>query len=329
MNILYMEPKNKGLYYEEFSRCLKEKASVYQYGPGVDLYDRDHSIEDILNLYTQETKIPQPDLILFGFGWENDAHPTEYNFHKNLNLSNINIKKAVILNKEYKKMQSRMSFVKENKIDLCFTALHIAEDISKIIKKPVYRMPFAANKNIFKNYKQEKALDLGFSGNLFNKGVYKETNIMGSYFQNIRERVYEELKKDDYQKLKILWNSEHHKNVFGVEYSKLINSSKIWLNTPSAIQIVGTRYFEVIASNSLLFCRECDLAYDGLGFVDGETCVTFNSELTNFKDKLFYYLKNDSERNKIIKNAHNLFINNHTWEHRVYFLLETASSHNK
>lgn len=319
MNILYMEPKNKGLYYEEFSHCLEKNSSVYQYGPGSDLYKNSHTIEDILNLYTQKTGISEPDLILFGFGWENDTHPTEYNFHKNINLSNINIKKAFIFNKEYKKMDKKQSFVRENNIDLCFTVLHTLEDIGKMINCPVYRMPFAANKKIFKDYKQEKIYDFGFSGNLFNKGVYKETDIMGHYFQNIRERISEEIKKEDYSELNIFWNL---KTAFGVEYSKLINSSKIWLNTPSAVQIVGTRFFEVIASNTLLFCRECNEAYRDLGFFDGETCVTFNSELTDFKDKLFYYLENDNERNRIIENAYDLFINRHTWEHRVLFLLD-------
>ena len=32
---------------------------------------------------------------------------------------------------------------------------------------------------------EEKKIDLGFSGNMFNSATYKDTPIMGKYFQNI------------------------------------------------------------------------------------------------------------------------------------------------
>ena len=326
MKILFLEPKNKGLYYEQFSLALKEKNEVFQYGPGYDFYDSRHTIQNILNIYSLSTRNRKPDLILFGFGWEDDAHPDRFNLHNvDLSMQNINITKAFVVNKEYKKLDQKFDFIKQNNIDLCFTVHHDCDKFQDKTGKSFYRMPFAANDKIFKNYNEEKKIDLGFSGNMFNSATYKDTPIMGKYFQNIREKIFNHLKDPMYKNINIWWNSNAGNFLFGEDYSRLINSSKIWLNTPSAIEIVGTRFYEVIASNTLLFCRECDWAYDGLGFSDGETCVTFKSDLSDFQEKFFYYLNNQQEREKIVTNAYNLFLEKHTWSHRVDFLLEKVN----
>ena len=336
MNILFLEPNDKGIYYSEFASALKQKCNVFQYGPGFHYYDANHTMEDILPLYRRrsvldrshaDTSLPsgeKPDLILFGFGWENDNHQENYTFHNvDLQVKDLDIKKAFIINKEYKKLAQKFSFIRENNIDVCFTVLHTAEDFGAQVSKPFFRMNFAANKNVFKDYGLPKTTDVGFSGNMFNSPFYKETDVMGPYFQNIRERMYAKL--GDVVKgrssLKINWNHDSGHFLYGEDYSKLINRTKIWLNTPSAIDIVGTRFYEVIASHALLFCRECPWAYKDIGLVDGETCVTFKTDLSDFQEKLLYYLENDIERQKIVENAYDLFINNHTWEHRVDFLL--------
>ena len=136
---------------------------------------------------------------------------------------------------------------------------------------------------------------------------------MGLEFNNIRERISIELAKDIYNNLSICLNGNSY--VYGSDYGKLINSSKIWLCTPSAIQLVGPRFYDIMGSCSLLFCKESDV-YDGL-FQPEKHCITFKDNLSDFHEKLFYYLEHDDERNKIIENANNLFLNNHTWDHRT------------
>ena len=329
MNILFLEPNDKGLYYSEFASALKQKCSVFQYGPGFQYYNSNHTIEDILPLMEKK-----PDLILFGFGWENDVHQEEYSFHSaDLKIKDLDIQKAFIINKEYKKLEQKLSFIRDNDIDICFTVLHTAKDFGTQGSKPffmrhlqIYQMPFAANKTIFKDYHLPKTIDVGFSGNMFTTPVYKDTGIMGNYFQNIRERIHNELQGAPYKDLETWWNTNTGSFLYGRDYSKLINSTKIWLNTPSAADIVGTRFYEVIASNTLLFCRECPWAYKSIGLIDGETCVTFKSDLSDFQEKLFYYLDSTLERQKIVENAYELFINNHTWEHRVDFLISKCTN---
>ena len=327
MDVLFLEPIGKGIYYEQFTQAIKKASkSFFHYGPGTSYYCSSHTMNNILEIYFQENK-KLPQLILFGFGWENDTYSEngyDSNIHgTNLGLSNIKIKKAFIINKEYKNLQQKLDFLKNNKFDAGFTVHHKFDEFSKIANTTFYQLPFAANREIFKDYKQEKTIDLGFSGNMFNYGIYKNTNIMGEYFQNIREKIFNELKQEKYKNLRLWWNSNSGNFLYGERYAKLINRSKIWLNTPSAIQIVGTRFYEVIACNTLLFCRESNEGiYNNLGFEDEKTCVMFKTDLSDFEEKLFYYLKNEEERNIIIGNAYQMFLERHTWEHRANFVLE-------
>ena len=60
---------------------------------------------------------------------------------------------------------------------------------------------------------------------------------------------------------------------------------------------------------------------NGEFFVDGVTCVTFKNDLSDFDDKLMYYLENDEERNVIIENAYRVGVNNYTWNHMAQKIL--------
>ncbi len=287
MKILYFEKKQEQLYYKEFLNSLKGKHDVY------------------LN-NTHESA----DVIVYGYGWVCDGN---LDYAMNTAPHNPeNIPTILILNKEYKNMDKKLQFIKQNNIDMVFTPHHKYKEWEEETNAKFYKLPFAANPSIFKNWDEKKIYDLGFTGNLFNNDYYK-SGIMGPEFNNIRERISDELKKPLYSKLSMYLNGNSY--VHGHEYGKLINSSKIWLCTPSAIQLVGTRFYDIMGSCSLLFCKESDV-YDGL-FNAGEHCVTFKDDLSDFQEKLFYYLEHDDERNEIIENAYNLFLNNHTWNHRA------------
>jgi len=325
MKILFFEPHDRGLYYTEFSAALKKRHDVFQYGPGEPLYNSHHTISDILEIYSRD-KVGTPELILFGFGWENDSHPTKYNLHEvELGLREIKLPKAFIINKEYKKIDQKFQFIRDNKFDACFSVHHEYKKFEELTNTKFYRLPFAANPETFKDYQQEKFIDFGFSGNLFNSPYYRNTGFMGNFFNNIRERMYKEINSPQYSDLKIWWNKSASNYLYGKKYGRLINSSKIWLNTPSALEIVGTRFYEVMASHTLLFCARCDWAYKDLGLVDGKTCVMFEPTLCNFGEKLFYYLNNKDERDTIVNNAYELFLDQHTWDHRIKFLTDVFS----
>ena len=54
--------------------------------------------------------------------------------------------------------------------------------------------------------------------------------------------------------------------------------------------------------------------YEGM-FIDGINCVMYKNDLSNFEEKLNFYLTNPDKSDIIIENAYNDFVNNHTNEH--------------
>ena len=56
-------------------------------------------------------------------------------------------------------------------------------------------------------------------------------------------------------------------------------------------------------------------------FVDGENCVLFENDLSDFDEKLEYYLSNDDARNKIIENAFEIASQKYTWERMAQHLI--------
>jgi len=60
-------------------------------------------------------------------------------------------------------------------------------------------------------------------------------------------------------------------------------------------------------------------------FTDGEDLVYY-SDITDFKNKASYYLKNPDARNKIGENARKKILAQHTYAHRVDYLLDVLSS---
>lgn len=103
-----------------------------------------------------------------------------------------------------------------------------------------------------------------------------------------------------------------------------MNATKICLNTLSPLDLVGCRYYEAMASKSLLFCERSPV-YQGL-FKDEQHCVMFESDLSDFDDKLFYYLKHEEERQAIVERAYRHVRENHTWDKRVEQFTEAIQS---
>ena len=122
MRILYLQPAGKGLYYDEFLNCLASNTRVHVYGPGHPGYNFDHKISDVM------AACPfRPQLVVVGAGWENDDSDDNFDPHPKINLLSLErfkIPKVIILNKEYKKMQQKASFISSNNIDLVFTVHH-------------------------------------------------------------------------------------------------------------------------------------------------------------------------------------------------------------
>jgi len=326
MKILHISVK-RGIYHEDIPKSLRLFNTVKDYGPNFGNFSSSDKIENAIS------KTFNPDCIFFGTGWA-DYEKVRPTFHPNINVSHLNIPKVMYLNKEYKYLKKKFNFIKKNKLDYVFTQMPYHREWEKETGVKFRRIPFAADDTIFKDYGLEKKYDVGFTGNLHDTTLYEKEgkdkglnvgwtypDLIGPGFDNIRVRLINEISKKSYNKLnKFIPNiirvgeSKKTKEYFGVEYSSIMNQTKIWICTTSAMKSVNPRFFEAMGSKTMVFCNESD-SYGGL-LTPGVDCITFKSDLSDFKEKLEYYINNDGEREKIVDNAYKNFIDNHTWRNR-------------
>ena len=109
------------------------------------------------------------------------------------------------------------------------------------------------------------------------------------------------------------------KNVFmGDSYIKALQRSKVMITDASRYGCPVKKYIEAMAAGCLLVADRPHHA-DELGLVDGENYVEISKD--NWREKLDYYLNNDTERLRITRNARELFERKHTNKVRVKELL--------
>lgn len=290
MKILYIEKHhgNSFSYYNEMMRALMKYNKIYQFAN----WANSSTISDILSNCPEK-----PDLICFGFGWTDcgDNYPKEIK-----GIKECNIPIAIILNKEYTGLVKKLDWIKNLNPVAAFSVHHNCEIYEEYTFIPFHKIPFAVNETIFKDYGQKNEYDFGFSG------VVRPEQI-----SNWREKIRESIKS--WKNIRTFFTSHQHDNL--TSYAKRINSTKIWLSTSGPANIIGPRYYEVMASGTtLLICNRMKEEYNDL-FEEDTHCVMFDS-LEEFEEKITYYLSHDIEREKIIKRAHEHVLGNHTWAHR-------------
>ena len=106
-------------------------------------------------------------------------------------------------------------------------------------------------------------------------------------------------------------------SIKGPIINQVYNESKILIERTIYCNI-GTRLFELIGSGGFVLMNKypCANGLENLG-IDGVHFVTYDDSWNDLKNKIDYYLKNEDEREKIAKQGYELFINNHTYVHRL------------
>ena len=253
-----------------------------------------------------------PDIIILGFTHldcgDNNTPPKINN--------NVNIPCYIILNKEYTILDKKLNWIKNINPKKAFTVHHDYLKFQKITNIPFSRIMWSAETNVFKDYKEDYKYDFFFSG-----VIRKEQT------SNWRNIIYQNLDKLKGYKLKInarFQNNNYKGKIFDNKaYAKLLACSKISLTTTGPADLVGTRYFEIMATNrSLIICNKMDnLKIYGDMLKDGFNCIMF-STIQEFIEKIKYYLSNEEERMKIVNNAYQDFLKNQTWDIRVKELIK-------
>lgn len=333
MNILILaenyEKYTSGYYHQDIINAFKKKANCYLYGLGYPKYNKKETIDNVI------TKSPfcksKIDLIVVSTSWEIQAPETEeFDPHPKINLSGLDIPKIFFLNKEYKKLNKKLEYAKKNNFDYVFTVHHDCKKWTEQTGLKFIQLPFAADPKRFKDYGMAKKYDFGFTGALHKSYTDIRYKIKRKLFTNseIKSNLGSSIwfkknpLKAEFKEYKIYWAEWGARNVFGgnllpsgIKYAKFLNSFKIFLSTPSAKGIVGTRYFECMATKALLFCPNRDY-YKGI-FKDRYNCIMFKEDLLDFTEKFKYILANEEERKRIVENAYKDFVIEHTYEKRI------------
>jgi len=169
--------------------------------------------------------------------------------------------------------------------------------------KNVHIIPLSANGDKFKDYNQEKDIDILLTGNVTGK-IYPIRRKMLELFRDHKGFQHVRPKQ---KPLKI-----------GVNYSKLLNKAKISCSCTSMYNFTVAKSFEIPASMSALLS---DLTADmrDLGFKDEENMIRFDN---NVKEKVEHYLKNPDKLKVLTTNGYNLVHENHTTEIRARKFLQ-------
>lgn len=300
MKILYVDyPHNLSedqtfRYYGDLYRELVKTENVVVHPPG---------IFDMPSLHQAGF-----ECIVFGLGYFTQTDLSYYAEQKGLKESNI--VKVSMLHKLGHNLQNKVQFCKDNNFDLIMDPHITYKEHATQSGCESFRFWFNADPKIFHPREINKLYDVGFSGASHPNGKERTKN---SPTNNLRNRVHQALLMKDYN---IYWNMDptdkNHKRISSLEeYASLMNKSKIWLATTGPFLDVGPRYFEVMMSKTLLLCNKMPEEYEGV-FIDGYNCVMFENDLSDFYQKLDYYLNNDEERNIIINNAYEFVMANHT-----------------
>ena len=307
MNILYVDHGNVTSdhymyqYYGDLYRELKKKANVYLY--------QNRPLNNVHKI--SSSKI---DCVIFGLGYFTQTDPNVYK--KIQGLSEINIPVVCMLHKPQTMLKEKLSFFKENNIDILLDPHITYKEHGEITNSKAIRFWFTANPEIYYPRPIDKIYDIGFSGASHGGGKIEGPT------RDLRDRVHKKLLES---KFDVFWNSSKEGDLsYRIrsveEYAKKINQCKIWLSTTGPILDVSPRYFEVMLSRTLLLCNNMPHEYEGL-FQDGVNCVIFENDLSDLSEKTAYYLENNEEREAIIDRAYNMAINKYTWEHTASMLL--------
>ncbi|MEX1112058.1 MAG: glycosyltransferase [Candidatus Andersenbacteria bacterium] len=342
MNILYLSKNMSGyagaFYQKDIMDELSRQHTVTFYGPGFSGYHEEYSLSDVLNTL-EET----PDLIAVGHAWLSDTpHQKNVNTHPLIQLARTNIPKILFLNKEYVNLRQKLRYAREQKFNLIFSHHHDTVKYQETTGIPTHFLPFAVNMQTFiYNPTTPKDIDFFFSGILQNPQAYKVHNDIRKKVQRLLFHSIGQIyliKRPPFRRLNVRWQTQAshfservvNRIIRGPEkmpdtqYIQTLNRSKLCLNSPSPLNLIGTRYFEAMVMRSLVLCSESEF-YDGL-FTPGEHCVTFKEDLSDFVDKLFYYTSHADERKEIIERAYIHARDNHTWEHRIRLVTDLVAA---
>ncbi|QDT40357.1 SPBc2 prophage-derived glycosyltransferase SunS [Gimesia alba] len=157
-------------------------------------------------------------------------------------------------------------------------------------------LPLACDPEIHRPYQVEKQYDFSFVGNLIGQERCDLLNTLVQKYPDhfIGQKYFEEM-------------------------ARIYSASRVVFNH-SVKNDINMRVFEALGCGSLLLTN--DLAENGQAelFSEGQHFATYTCP-EEMLDKVDYYLKHESEREKLARQGHELAFSQHTYQHRMQALL--------
>jgi len=164
-----------------------------------------------------------------------------------------------------------------------------------------FLLPFSIDTNLYKKIEQPKVYDV--------MAVYT----LRSDTYPLRNRVQRLV--SSLHDLKTYTGKAKHRT-----YIDVINKSRICLTSNNKFKSLSIKYTEFLSCGSFMMADKPE-DFSELGYIDGEHLVLYN-DLRDLQSKIYYYLKNYKEREKIANQGMEFVRKNHSNEVRVKQMTE-------
>lgn len=272
---------------------------------------------DTLKEIKDDTILNKYDIVIFGYrGINKKIYNKKIKFSKKIYY--------LLGAQSTGEFKEKALFVNEHNI-INLTSMFRINYLKKNFFKNLQPFSYSFYPSIFKDYGENKKYDIGMTGALHGSENYQDEAFTPDE-KNIRKRIYNKLNKlKDIYKIYLKCSDIGHKEskiISDVEYAKTINTSRIWISCHAAYGD-NCRNFQIPPCRTLLFCNEPveEEPYKNI-FKNNENCVYFKSDLSDFEEKINYYLNNQEEYNRIVENGYKEFHEKHTNIKRTKELLE-------
>jgi len=331
VNILYITKDvsryQAAMYQNEFLQELKRQANVKVYGPGEKIFNPRLDINKV------SLKLEfKPDWIIVGHAWLADREEGVIDDYPGLSLEKTSIPKAIVLNKEYVRIDEKLGWIKRNHFQIGFSHHHDVGYYSDMTGTVFYFLPFAFDANKVRSVpEQDKVYSLSFSGILQNQNKHAaqsdiRVRVMNEFFYTFFDIPI--FKKARYSSFSICWNSiprnwyyarlailiNKYAKMDDLDYYAFQKKSVLYFNSPSPIGIISPRLFENMACKTVPFCVESELYTKVLG---DNSVIEFKSDLSDFYDKLVSCMNNKDDMRRMSEVNYKNAFRKHTWEIRV------------
>jgi glycosyltransferase involved in cell wall biosynthesis len=321
-------------YQRDFLEELKRQGDCFIYGPGFPDYDSGRNLTDVLR------RAPfRPDVVFTGHSFLEDNPRMPLLTMPAIDLSQSTLPIFGFVNKEYSRLQEKLEFISNSNYSLVFTHHHSIGDLSPGFPTRHIFLPFGVNLSRFPIESRTKKYDLGFSGLLKNL-------TFGNLQTDTRKEVFDQLfvtlagmklkQRSAFSDLTISWNTwtgnrgldfissflGRSRKMTTEEYRLALQTSRIWLNFPSPLDLVSTRYFEAMASGAVVLAQESR----GVSSVFPRDLVRTFSGPSDFAHTLRKNIEDEEALRFTAQAAQDWVREKGTWESRVEALLREIAA---